>query len=349
MFKKKISMLFASIFLIGAFIMPKNVQAATIYKGVDVFEYDNISDYQALKNDGIDVAIQKASEGMTMNDMLLSYRASMLPQYGFKVGYYHFATNNGQPIAQAQHFLSQVKNLKNDTVLWLDIENQPSWSKSSAVDFVNQFVKYLENQGYSVGIYTGLSFYYEYLAGNIPAECPLWLASYGKQPVQYPNLVSWQYSESGSLDGVIGNIDLDYFNESIFNSNDYIRAIQHDLQRVGCLASGEGNATGKLDSQTVQSIKEFRYADGLTYNGNIDSELVNALNDITRKQTIGKEWTQNGNITRYLQWYWGSTKSGIFDINTVKVAKAWQVKAKIWSQQGADGVIRTVDWNKILK
>lgn len=128
--KRIITFIVALAFTAGVFFIPANVQATNIYKGVDVYEYSNISDYQQLKNSGVSVVIQKASEGMTYNDKLLSYRASMLPQYGFKIGYYHFATNNGQPVAQAQHFLNQIQGLHSDTILWLDIENQPNWTKS---------------------------------------------------------------------------------------------------------------------------------------------------------------------------------------------------------------------------
>ncbi|NOV90708.1 GH25 family lysozyme M1 (1,4-beta-N-acetylmuramidase) [Clostridium acetobutylicum] len=65
--------------------------------------------------------------------------------------------------------------------------------KATAIDYTNKFISYVQSQGYKIGIYTGLSFYYEYLQGHVP-NVPLWLASYGKQPQQYPNLVSWQYS-----------------------------------------------------------------------------------------------------------------------------------------------------------
>ncbi|MCR6679059.1 hypothetical protein NVV43_26595, partial [Escherichia marmotae] len=85
--------------------MPLNIHAQ-IYKGVDVYEYDNISNYQQLKSNGVSVVIQKATEGLCHNDSLLNYRYNAIIQNGFKVGYYHFADNTGQPVAEAQHFLS---------------------------------------------------------------------------------------------------------------------------------------------------------------------------------------------------------------------------------------------------
>jgi len=226
-------------FVVGAFFMPQNVRAATIYKGIDVYECSDISDYQALKDSNVSVVIQKASEGNNYNDKLLSYRASMLPQYGFKVGYYHFATNNGQPVAQAQHFLNQIQGLHSDTVLWLDLENQPNWSKSEAINFANKFIGYVQNRGYKIGIYTGLSFYEEYLSGNI-GNVPLWIAKYSSTPpAQYPSVMSWQNSETGQVSGVSGYCDTDYFNDSIFSGQvatrelttmeKQIQSLQYDL------------------------------------------------------------------------------------------------------------------------
>jgi lysozyme len=176
--KKIISILISAMFCVATFFMPVNVHAQSIYKGVDIYEYDNIYDYQQLKNDGIDVVIQKATQGLYHNDSLLFYRYTQIINYGFKIGYYHFADNSGQPIAEAQHFLGQINRLHSDTILWLDIENASNWTQSESVDYVNQFVNYVRSQGYNIGIYTGLSFYYEYLSGNIPTDIPLWLAGY---------------------------------------------------------------------------------------------------------------------------------------------------------------------------
>jgi GH25 family lysozyme M1 (1,4-beta-N-acetylmuramidase) len=186
----------------------------TIYKGADVFEDDDISNYQELKADGVQVVIQKATQGLDYTDSLLQYRSTTLTQDGFKVGYYHFADNDNQPDAQAQHFLDEVKGLHSDTVLWLDIEDETVWNKQQAVAFTEEFIKYVQSKGYKIGIYSGTDFYNDYLSDS-NFNVPIWLANYGAQPSQYPNF-SWQYTDTGTLNGVTGAIDLDYFNNSIF-------------------------------------------------------------------------------------------------------------------------------------
>ena len=230
-------------------------------KGIDIYEGDNISDWNVIKNtDGIEVVIQKATQGISHVDSLLNYRYPRIKQAGLKLGFYHFANGN-DPISEAKHFLSTIAGLKNDTVLWLDIEGEESWSKSHAINFANSFIQYIQSQGYKIGIYTGASFYNDYLAGNI-SDVPLWLASYGRQPSLYPSRASWQYSESGRLNGAVGNVDLDYFIDDIFSGNvaiaqpskftETIKSLQYDL-------NSEYNAglviDGVAGNKTIEALK----------------------------------------------------------------------------------------------
>lgn len=129
--------------------------------------------------------------------------------------------------------------------------------------------------------------------------------------------------------------------------SDDIKSVQHDLQRVSCLSSGEVNATGVLDAKTKTAIRQFRSIVGLPDSENIDSQLISALNSITQKPTIGKGWTSNPTATKFIQWWLGAPKTGIFDDTTVQRVKAWQKVAKIYWEP--DGVIRIESWNKILK
>lgn len=331
--KKRISVfILALAFVAGAFFMPANVQAQTVYNGVDIYEYSNISDYQQLKNSGISVVIQKASEGVTYNDSLLNYRASMLPQYGFKVGYYHFATNNGQPVAQAQHFLDRIKGLHNDTVLWLDIENQPNWTKAQAIDFTNKFIGYVQDRGYKIGIYTGLSFYYEYLSGNI-GNVPLWLASYGKQPLQFPNKVSWQYTATGGVPGMVGNVDRDYFNDSIFGgnvpsipsvqvkptANTDVKQIQHNLNRIMNSKLIEDGIQGP---QTTQAITSFQSIMGITVDGIAGDRTKTAINQIL--DFIPCQYGSDNFATKYVQYRLHIHVDGKFGVQTRNAVMNYQ-------------------------
>ena len=309
-------------FVVATFLFATNVQAATVLKGADVYEYDNIDNYQAFKDTGVQVVIQKATQG-TRIDSLLTYRSNMLQKYGFKVGYYCFANNTGDPETQAQFFIDNVKNLHSDTVLWLDIE-YGTWTKAGAIDFTNRFISYVQAQGYQIGVYTGMSFYYEYLQGNIP-NTPLWLASYGRQPLQYPNLVSWQWTGTGRIDGVIGDIDLDYFKDDIFiNSNApsvYVPPAQPVVNNIYSQLQAELNSQGF---------------------GNLDVDGIPGPKTLSSCPTIKQG--ASGSLTQWIQLRVGATPDGKFGANTTQAVKYMQIK---WGLN-PDGIVGKNTWKKLL-
>lgn len=188
--------------------------------GIDVYEGNNINSWEQVKNSGISVVIQKATQNCHHIDSLLYYRAPKIKQAGLNIGYYHFAEfNSTVPIQEAQHFITAIQNLPLTTLVWLDIECEDKWNRQNAINYVNGFIDYMNNHGYvnKIGLYTSEDFYNVILKNNIP-NIPLWIANYGRQPATYPTH-SWQYSETGRVGGVVGNVDKNYFREDILLSN----------------------------------------------------------------------------------------------------------------------------------
>ncbi len=337
--KKKIwEFILALAFVAGAFFMPANARASTVYKGADVYRYTNITDYQALKNTGTSVLIQKATEGLTYTDRYLNYRAVTAPKYGFKIGYYHFAGNNS-PIAEAQHFLSAIRGLHLDTVLWLDIEQPPksygwAWGRTTAVNYANQFIKYVQSQGYKIGVYSGQSFYYDYLQGNIP-DVPLWLANYSQQPLQYPNKVSWQYTGTGRINGISTYVDLDYFNDSIFTgsvptgSNSVVQAkpvvdkslqqVQHNLNRIMNFGLDEDGINGP---KTIEAVTKFQSIMGLQVDGIAGDRTKTAINQIL--DFIPCQYGSDNFATKYVQYRLHIHVDGKFGVQTRNAVMNYQ-------------------------
>ena len=230
-------------------------------KGIDIYEGDNIQDWNVVKQQGIEVVIQKATQSVSHVDSLLKTRYPLMKNAGLKIGFYHFAQYNSTgPVSEAQHFLEAINGLESDTVLWLDLEAEEKWDKQTAINYANAFIDYIQKQGLKVGLYTGDSFYHDYLEGNIP-NIPLWLASYGKQPDLYPENASWQYSESGSIDGIEGNVDLDYFIDNIFIKKEEKRKVKD----IVCINNSVDERAGKYLSDYLQcpiidnSLVKFDY------------------------------------------------------------------------------------------
>jgi GH25 family lysozyme M1 (1,4-beta-N-acetylmuramidase) len=189
--------------------------------GIDIYEGDNISDWNAIKGAGVQVVIQKATQGVDYLDKLLDYRYPRIKEADLKFGAYHFAggLNGHTPEAEAENFLKAISGKQIDTVLFLDIENykNKTWDKQEAINFTNAWFNYVKSKGYKVGLYTGEYFYDNILKDNISDDIVLWIAKYSSTaPALYPTKASWQYSEIGNLNGAQGDIDLNNFISNIF-------------------------------------------------------------------------------------------------------------------------------------
>ncbi|MFL0197753.1 GH25 family lysozyme [Clostridium sp. WILCCON 0269] len=203
-------------------------------KGIDINSDNWVSDWNKVKNAGIQVVINKATEGIYYKDKYLPYRVSTCKELGINIGVYHFAGHQ-DVTAEVNAFISYTEDYDLDTIFWLDIEQPPGsyswvWSGNDPANFVNAFINlFKQKTSKEIGVYTNKYFYETFLEGKIDSSLKLWIANFGVSTNPYPQS-SWQYSETGLVDGVDGYVDMDLFAEEI-------------------LVTGEGD--GKVDSIVI--------------------------------------------------------------------------------------------------
>ena len=127
-------------------------------------------------------------------------------KFGLLVGTYHYYDPNENSSRQAKNYLSNSRQEENDILPVLDIEKlsriQP---KKRLLKGISNWLKIVEKEtGYKPIIYTGLSFYKDYLAKDF-ADYPYWIASYsdhrnGDDVVLSANI--HQFSESKWIKGL---------------------------------------------------------------------------------------------------------------------------------------------------
>ncbi|WP_431732282.1 GH25 family lysozyme [Clostridium botulinum] len=125
------------------------------------------------------------------------------------------------PSQQAVDFWNAIKEKQFNVMSCLDIETN-SWGRSSkqitdrCLEFLNKF-KALS--GLSCMIYTGGYFGRNNLDNRIK-NYPGWIAHYGVNTPMATgfNVIGHQYTESGKINGVNGNVDLNNFTDKIFIS-----------------------------------------------------------------------------------------------------------------------------------
>lgn len=193
-----------------------------IIRGVDVSHHNGTINWPQLKNEGIAFAYIKTTEGMSHTDSNYKANYAQAKQADIKVGMYHFYTFGLDGKMQAQHFIRHASVAGADLIPAIDVEHSPSNHYSSNKDYREQVIielQQLENsiyQHYGVHplIYTNKDCYKLYIKDRFPQNL-IWMSNLHNEPTVEDNeWVIWQFSHTGRLNGVKGNLDLNYFRYS---------------------------------------------------------------------------------------------------------------------------------------
>lgn len=194
----------------------------TILQGIDVSEWEGTIDFESVKESGIDVVYIRAAEGGDYEDQYFVSHYKGAKAAGLKIGFYHYitATSISEAKQQAQYFYSLIKDKDMDCLPAMDYESFSNLSNDEINLIATAYLDTLESLiGISPAIYSDAS-----NAANVWSESltyyPLWVANYGvSEPQSIGNWSEWvgfQYSDTGNINGITGDVDLDYFKEGIF-------------------------------------------------------------------------------------------------------------------------------------
>lgn len=185
--------------------------------GIDVSTFQGEIDWQAVKASGIVFAFARALEGETIHDSSFTTNWQGMKEAGVVRGAYDFYVAGDPPTKQAEVFAGLVTLEPGDLVPMVDIESG-SLGASAPPDLIANFHRYLEliESHYEVKpiIYTDPSFWNEHMDDSF-GDYPLWVAEYGVDsptpPKGWGTWALWQHSDSGSVPGIEGAVDLDLF------------------------------------------------------------------------------------------------------------------------------------------
>lgn len=188
--------------------------------GVDVSHFQGNVDFAKLKSGGQRFVSIKATQGTHYSsanyytDNIAKARGA-----GLVSGGYHFYSGTLDGTEQANYFLKTADLQKGDLLPMLDLEGEGGASADQVVKGALAWVDTVEKAtGRKPFLYTTASFFAK--IGNPKGfeDCPLWIANYGvtkpKLPVGWTLYTIWQYSQSGTVSGITGDVDMDNFNGS---------------------------------------------------------------------------------------------------------------------------------------
>jgi Lyzozyme M1 (1,4-beta-N-acetylmuramidase) len=190
-----------------------------IHEGIDVSNNNGSVDFQALKNSGLSFVITKASEGTNIEDSTFKNNLAGAQSVGLGVGAYHYLDSPGNVTnakSEADHFASVLKSANFNGYAFLDVETLDKGESSATLtNVVSAFLNELRADGITkIGIYSYLNFYDTNLSlssiKNAFPDLLIWTAAWHSADVG-PGFSTdlWQYTDTGNIIGVIGNVDMD--------------------------------------------------------------------------------------------------------------------------------------------
>jgi lysozyme len=184
-------------------------------QGIDVSHFQGVVDWQTVAQAAMAFAFVKATDGITYVDPQLAVNWPGIQAAGLLRGAYHFFEANDDPTLQAEHFLATVQLGPGDLPPVLDVETTAGASNEQLWSGVATWLQTVEQAtGRQPILYTAPVFWNAHAPDLTLTRYPLWLADYAAEPTLpdgWTSWLFWQHSETGSVAGVTGAVDLDLF------------------------------------------------------------------------------------------------------------------------------------------
>jgi GH25 family lysozyme M1 (1,4-beta-N-acetylmuramidase) len=209
---------------------------AVFQDGIDVSTHQNTINWTSVKGAGIKFAFTKATEGVDFLDDTFTANMAGAKAAGVLIGPYHFArpdsfnTNPNDAANEANDFVDAIQSYYQGNNLTLrpvlDVERLPgvgttAQNKAFLSEWIRDFAAVVNTRlGFNPVIYANSDYAINYLETNIN-QFDFWLANYNYTPPTTPPVSQsgvfgswdfWQYTGTGTVSGVSGNVDRDVFN-----------------------------------------------------------------------------------------------------------------------------------------
>lgn len=188
---------------------------AKTFKGIDVSQYQQNIDFKKVKASGVDFVIIRAGYGKYANqkDPYFEKNYKAAKAAGLKVGayWYSYAATVVEAKAEAQTCINAIKGKTFEYPIYFDLEERSQFAKGRTFcnSLVKTFCNVLEHAGYWAGLYISRSPLQQYISASVAKRYALWVAEYGSRCNYGRTYGMWQYTSSGKVSGISGNVDMD--------------------------------------------------------------------------------------------------------------------------------------------
>ena len=189
-------------------------ETKNLLKGIDVSYAQGVIDWEKVKASGlVDFAILRAGYGRETSqvDTQFERNYAACKRLGIPVGvyWYSYATTAAEAEQEAKVCLQTIRGKRFEYPVAFDIEEARCLPQADAL--CTAFCNALEKQGYYAAIYTFKSALENNIRAAIKSRYDIFLSHVGVQQTSYAGAYGlWQYSWTGRIPGISGDVDLDY-------------------------------------------------------------------------------------------------------------------------------------------
>lgn len=193
------------------------------YTGIDLSKHNSDVDFAKVKAAGIDYAMIRCGyraygSGLLVKDTSFDTYITSALTNNVDVGVYFYtqAINRDEAIEEANYVLDLIRPYKVTYPVAIDIEaiendnfRQEKLSASELTDVVIAFCDTIKAAGYTPLIYSNLLYFMDNVQLERLEGYDKWFAGYQTSAPYYPyQYAMWQYTSTGSVNGVSGNVDI---------------------------------------------------------------------------------------------------------------------------------------------
>ena len=190
---------------------------------IDVSRFNNSIDWNAVKASGIDYAIIRVGyRGYESGKLVMDSRFEENMQgaiaAGIRVGAYIVtqAVNTSEAVEEASFIVNACKKYNISLPLCIDVESAGGGagrgdkiSVSTRTAVINAFSQTIRSAGYTPMLYASKTWLENKInTGSVYGYCNIWIARYN-DTLGYGNRYDmWQFTSSGSVNGISGRVDI---------------------------------------------------------------------------------------------------------------------------------------------
>lgn len=283
-------------------------QGEAAFKGIDVSYHQGVIDWQAVKAAGVDFVIIRCGYGddyRSQDDTQWLRNVQGAREAGIPFGVYLYSyakqadtwnhSNPQSAQSEAEHVLRCLREAglePSQVALPVYYDMEDSSMGTDYAGMAKRFCDIVSSAGYKVGVYASKSWWETKLTDGYFNNVTRWVAQYNSHAgLEYSRFNKdndiWQFSSSGRIAGITGNVDMNYTNryvgmvepgEQVVTDGTYAIKSALDADKAVDIAGGSlfltANAQLYDANNTAAQRYRFTFADGFYTIVNVGSDLA---------------------------------------------------------------------------